>query len=84
MVDPARTLDAVVIGAGPAGIGTALALRAVEGLTVGVIERGRTGQNFLDWPERQTFLLAVTAVALTGTRSSRRRSCSGCSSSFRT
>ncbi|MFY1637224.1 NAD(P)/FAD-dependent oxidoreductase [Solwaraspora sp. WMMB335] len=45
-----------MIGAGPAGIGTALALGAVEGLTFGVIEKGRIGQTFLDWPEAQTFL----------------------------
>jgi putative flavoprotein involved in K+ transport len=49
-------LDALVIGAGPAGIGTALALSAVEGLTFGVLERGRVGQTFLEWPEAQTFL----------------------------
>jgi len=51
-----RILDALVIGAGPAGIGTALALAAVEGLTFGVLERGRIGQTFLDWPVAQTFL----------------------------
>lgn len=51
-----QTLDALVIGAGPAGIGTALALAAVEGLTFGVLERGEIGQTFLDWPEQQTFL----------------------------
>ncbi|WP_156761944.1 NAD(P)/FAD-dependent oxidoreductase [Microbacterium karelineae] len=49
-------LDALVIGAGPAGIGTALALDAVEDLTFGLLERGQIGQTFLDWPEAQTFL----------------------------
>jgi putative flavoprotein involved in K+ transport len=49
-------LDALVVGAGPAGIGTALALRAVDDLVVGVLERGRIGQTFLQWPEAQTFL----------------------------
>ncbi|GAA3661375.1 NAD(P)-binding domain-containing protein [Microbacterium marinilacus] len=49
-------LDALVIGAGPAGIGTALALAAVEDLTFGVLERGQIGQTFLDWPAQQTFL----------------------------
>ncbi|ALJ19793.1 NAD(P)/FAD-dependent oxidoreductase [Microbacterium sp. No. 7] len=51
-----QILDALVIGAGPAGIGTALALAAVEDLTFGVLERGRIGQTFLDWPAQQTFL----------------------------
>ena len=51
-----QTLDALVVGAGPAGIGTALALAAVENLTFGVLERGRIGQTFLDWPAQQTFL----------------------------
>ncbi|KJQ54844.1 NAD(P)/FAD-dependent oxidoreductase [Microbacterium sp. SA39] len=56
MSTPPQILDALVIGAGPAGIGTALALAAVEGLTFGVIERGQIGQTFLDWPTEQTFL----------------------------
>ncbi|MBB2976148.1 cation diffusion facilitator CzcD-associated flavoprotein CzcO [Microbacterium endophyticum] len=51
-----KTLDALVVGAGPAGIGTALALAAVENLTFGVLERGQIGQTFLDWPTEQTFL----------------------------
>lgn len=50
------TLDALVVGAGPAGIGTALALDAIDGLTYGVLERGQIGQSFLDWPAAQTFL----------------------------
>jgi len=49
-------LDALVIGGGPAGIGTGLALAAVDGLRFGIMERGRIGQTFLDWPEQQTFL----------------------------
>jgi putative flavoprotein involved in K+ transport len=49
-------LDSIVIGAGPAGIGTALALQAVTGLVHGVLERGRLGESFLQWPEHTTFL----------------------------
>jgi putative flavoprotein involved in K+ transport len=49
-------LDALVVGAGPAGLGTALALDAVEGLTYGVVDAGAIGQTFLDWPEHQTML----------------------------
>lgn len=51
-----QILDALVVGAGPAGVGTALALAAVEHLAFGVLERGRIGQTFLDWPAEQTFL----------------------------
>ncbi len=56
MTTSARFLDALVIGAGPAGIGTALALAAVDSLAFGVLERGQIGQTFLDWPAEQAFL----------------------------
>lgn len=56
MTSVPSTLDALVIGAGPAGIGTALALAVVDGLVLGVVERGQIGQTFLDWPDRQSFL----------------------------
>jgi 2-polyprenyl-6-methoxyphenol hydroxylase-like FAD-dependent oxidoreductase len=46
-------LDRVVIGAGPAGLGTALALGAVKDLSLGVFERGAIGQTFADWPSGQ-------------------------------
>ncbi|TLP77183.1 NAD(P)/FAD-dependent oxidoreductase [Nesterenkonia sphaerica] len=51
-----RILDTLVIGAGPAGLGTALALDVVDDLHYGVVDRGRVGQTFLDWPEPQRFL----------------------------
>lgn len=50
------SLDVLVIGAGPAGIGAGLALDAVDGLTYGILERGAVGQTFLNWPTAQTFL----------------------------
>jgi len=53
---PTGILDALVVGAGPAGIGTALALDAVEGLVYGVVERGDIGETFLRWPNGQHFL----------------------------
>ncbi|MGE4428118.1 MAG: NAD(P)/FAD-dependent oxidoreductase [Solirubrobacteraceae bacterium] len=56
MAPSPKTLDALVVGAGPAGIGTALALSAVDDLVLGVLDRGQIGQTFLDWPEAQTFL----------------------------
>jgi len=49
-------LDALIVGAGPAGIGTALALDAVEGLVYGIVERGEIGETFLRWPDQQHFL----------------------------
>lgn len=51
-----RTLDSLVVGAGPAGLGVALALAAVDDLYFGVLERGTIGQTFLDWPRGQRFL----------------------------
>lgn len=51
-----RELDCVIIGAGPAGVGTAIALSAIGDLTWTVVERGRVGQTFLDWPAEQRFL----------------------------
>lgn len=53
MTSPADlpVVDALVIGAGPAGVGTALALQAVDGMTYGPLDRGKIGQTFLDWPE---------------------------------
>ena len=55
-VPETAVLDALVIGAGPAGIGTALALDTLPGIRLGVIERGVIGQAFRDWPETQAFL----------------------------
>lgn len=52
----ATTLDTLVVGAGPAGIGTAIALSAIDDLVFGVVDRGVIGQTFLDWPEEQTLL----------------------------
>lgn len=51
-----RILDTLVVGAGPAGIGTALALDVIDDLHYGVIDRGRIGQTFIDWPKPQRFL----------------------------
>lgn len=56
MAPASKTLDVLVVGAGPAGIGTALALSAVDDLVLGVVDRGQVGQTFLDWPAVQTFL----------------------------
>ncbi|WP_231920005.1 NAD(P)/FAD-dependent oxidoreductase [Microlunatus soli] len=44
------------MGAGPAGIGTALALSVLPQVSIGVVERGEIGQTFADWPDKQRFL----------------------------
>lgn len=40
-----------IVGAGPAGLGMARVLRDLAIPGVWVLERGRIGQSFLDWPE---------------------------------
>lgn len=50
------TLDTLVIGAGPAGVGMALALSDVDELVLGVVERGQVGETFRRWPVHQRFL----------------------------
>lgn len=46
----APILDAVVLGAGPAGIGTGLALRGLGLERLAVLDRGRIGESFRRWP----------------------------------
>ncbi|GGC75381.1 NAD(P)-binding domain-containing protein [Hoyosella rhizosphaerae] len=53
---PLPTVDALVIGAGPAGIGAALALQSVDSITYGVIDRGGIGQTYMDWNPWTRFL----------------------------
>jgi flavin-dependent dehydrogenase len=43
-----KTATVIVIGAGPAGVGTAALLEKC-GLDVVVLERGEVGQSFLTW-----------------------------------
>lgn len=56
MATEGSMLDTLVVGAGPAGIGCALALDAVDGLTYGVVDRAAIGQSFLDWSPEQRLL----------------------------
>lgn len=49
-------LDVLIVGAGPAGLGAALALDTIDNLTFGIVDRGAVGQTFLDWPDQQKFL----------------------------
>lgn len=45
-----HSLDALIVGAGPAGIGMALALDRIPGLKYGVLESDRIGESFRRWP----------------------------------
>ncbi|MCA1185962.1 MULTISPECIES: NAD(P)/FAD-dependent oxidoreductase [unclassified Saccharopolyspora] len=56
LVADTRRIDALVVGAGPAGLGAGLALMAVDELVVGIVERGRVGQTFRRWPQKMRFL----------------------------
>lgn len=49
-------LDVAVVGAGPAGIGMALALQKVPGLKFGVLEAGGVGESFRRWPAQTRFI----------------------------
>jgi len=49
-------LDVVIVGAGAAGIGCAVVLRAVGAQRLAVLERGRVGQSFEQWPEGMRFI----------------------------
>ncbi|MFC6355346.1 NAD(P)/FAD-dependent oxidoreductase [Luethyella okanaganae] len=51
-----HVLDTLVVGAGPAGVGIALALDAVDTLRYGLVERGTVGETFRRWPAEQRFL----------------------------
>lgn len=53
---PTPTVDVLIAGAGPAGIGSALAVQSVEGVTFGVLEAGSVGQSYHDWPRWTRFL----------------------------
>lgn len=43
--------DALVVGAGPAGLGTAIALRGMGVQRLAIIDAGTLGQSFKRWPE---------------------------------
>jgi len=45
-----ESLDVAIVGAGPAGIGMALALSKVPGLAFGVLESDRIGESMRRWP----------------------------------
>ncbi|TEA78700.1 NAD(P)/FAD-dependent oxidoreductase [Allopusillimonas ginsengisoli] len=51
-----RQLDVVIVGAGPAGIGMALALQRIPGLKYGVLEGDQIGASFRRWPRQTRFI----------------------------
>lgn len=51
-----RSVDVVIVGAGPAGIGMARALQRVSGLECEVLDRGRVGESFRQWPAQTRFI----------------------------
>ncbi|MDQ2050022.1 NAD(P)-binding domain-containing protein [Natronolimnohabitans sp. A-GB9] len=50
-----RTLDVAVVGAGPAGIGTAVALDSLE-IDFAILERDCIGASFRQWPDEMRLL----------------------------
>lgn len=50
------TRDVIIVGAGPAGIGMALALGDLPGLRLAVLESGDVGESFRRWPRQTRFI----------------------------
>lgn len=51
-----RSVDVVIVGAGPAGIGMALELNKIEGLEYEILESNRIGESFRRWPSQTRFI----------------------------
>lgn len=51
-----RSVDVVIVGAGPAGIGMAMELKDVFGLEYEVLESSRIGESFRRWPAQTRFI----------------------------
>ena len=51
-----KHFDAIIVGAGPAGIGTALELGKIQGLEYAVLEGERVGESFRRWPAQTRFI----------------------------
>jgi len=51
-----QSVDVVIVGAGPAGIGMALELNKIEGLEYAVLETNRIGESFRRWSSQTRFI----------------------------
>lgn len=51
-----RSVDAIIVGAGAAGIGMAIELNKIAGLEFGVLERDSIGASFRRWPKQTRFI----------------------------
>ncbi len=56
MTSPTTPIDAVVIGAGPAGLGVAIALMDAGVTNLAVLERDVVGASFARWPNETRFI----------------------------
>ncbi|MEM8981825.1 MAG: NAD(P)/FAD-dependent oxidoreductase [Pseudomonadota bacterium] len=45
-----QSVDVIIVGAGPAGIGMAMELKRIGGLTYAILEKDRVGESFRRWP----------------------------------
>ena len=51
-----HSIDVAIVGAGPAGLGMALALSRLPGLRQVVLEAGEVGESFRRWPRQTRFI----------------------------
>ena len=51
-----KSVDVIVVGAGPAGIGMAMGLNKITGLEFGVVESEGVGASFQNWPAQTRFI----------------------------
>ena len=51
-----QSIDVAIVGAGPAGLGMALALSRLSGLRQVVLEAGEVGESFRRWPRQTRFI----------------------------
>ncbi len=56
MKKPSPYFDVIVVGAGAAGIGIALMLQKIPGLSFTVLESGSIGESFRRWPKQTRFI----------------------------
>ncbi|MBW0768031.1 NAD(P)/FAD-dependent oxidoreductase [Mammaliicoccus lentus] len=50
------TFKAIIIGAGPSGIGMAIALKELGLQDVMILDKGKVGESFINWPDTTRFI----------------------------